>query len=90
MQQSILVSGITGFLGSHTAEKLINSGFHVIGLKRLDSDLWRCKEFQHKITWVNIDQYELFKDELKKYSFETIIHAAWIGVESKSRDDLNE
>ena len=90
MQPTVLITGITGFLGSHIAENLVNNGIQVIGLKRIDSDVWRCNEFEDKITWVNIDKNGFFKDELKRYSFDTIVHGAWIGVEAKTRDDWDE
>lgn len=90
MQPTILITGITGFLGSHIAENLVNNGIQVIGLKRIDSDIWRCKEFEDKIIWINIDKDGFFKDELKKYSFDTIVHGSWIGVEANTRDDWDE
>ena len=90
MPQRILITGITGFLGSHIAENLVNNGLQVLGLKRKDSNIWRCEGFKEKIIWVDIDEYGLFEEKLEKYSFESIIHAAWIGVGSKSRNDWNE
>lgn len=83
----VLITGITGFLGSHIAENLIANNIQVIGLKRESSDIWRCQEFTSKIIWVDIDNEGLFNEELKKYSFDTIIHAAWIGVESDDRNN---
>mgnify|MGYP000489224517 CR=1 FL=1 len=32
MQESIFVTGVAGFIGSHTAERLSDSGYHVIGV----------------------------------------------------------
>ena len=90
MQPTILITGITGFLGSHIAENLVDNGIQVIGLKRKGSDVWRCEGFEDKIIWVEIDNEGFFKDELKKYSFDTIIHGAWIGVDSNSRDNWSE
>ncbi|WP_269241695.1 NAD-dependent epimerase/dehydratase family protein [Flavobacterium limnophilum] len=90
MQPTILITGITGFLGSHIAENLVANNIQVIGLKRKDSDVWRCEGFKDKITWVTIDENGFFEDELKKHSFDTLIHGAWIGVESNSRDDWKE
>lgn len=90
MPQTVLITGITGFLGSHIAENFVGYGIKVIGLKRKGSDVWRCKGFEDKISWVEIDNEGFFKDELKKYSFDTIIHGAWIGVESNSRDNWDE
>ena len=86
----VLITGITGFLGSHIAENLVANNIEVIGLKRNDSDVWRCEEFKDKIQWVAIDDNGFFENELKKYSFDTVIHGAWIGVESDTRDNWNE
>lgn len=83
----VLITGITGFLGSHIAENFVANNIEVIGLKRKGSDIWRCQEFETKIQWVDIDDEGLFKEELKKYSFDTIVHGAWIGVESNERDN---
>ncbi|WP_321294861.1 GDP-mannose 4,6-dehydratase [Marinifilum fragile] len=35
-KQSILVTGCAGFIGSHMCEKLINLGYHVVGLDNFD------------------------------------------------------
>ncbi|WP_321514990.1 GDP-mannose 4,6-dehydratase [Marinifilum fragile] len=35
-KQSILVTGCAGFIGSHLCEKLINLGYHVVGLDNFD------------------------------------------------------
>jgi UDP-glucose 4-epimerase len=83
----ILITGITGFLGSHIAEKLIEAGFSIIGLKRPSSDAWRCDSYSHKIHWVVIDENKSFQTELSNLSIESIIHCAWIGVEASERDD---
>jgi UDP-glucose 4-epimerase len=88
--RKVLITGITGFLGSHIAENLVANNIQVIGLKRKDSDVWRCQEFKDKIQWVAIDENGFFEDELKQYSFDTVIHGAWIGVESYTRDNWNE
>ena len=85
----VLITGITGFLGSHIAENIVTNNIEVIGLKRKGSNIWRCQEFSDKIHWVDIDNEGLFKEELSKYSFDTIIHGSWIGVESNERDNLS-
>lgn len=88
--RNVLITGITGFLGSHIAENLVANNVQVIGLKRKNSDVWRCEGFKDKIQWVTIDENGLFKDELINCSFDTVIHGAWIGVESNTRDIWNE
>lgn len=82
----ILITGITGFLGSHIAENLIDN-FNVIGLKREKSNIWRCLEFKDKVTWIDIDGEKDYIKKLTSYSIDMIIHGAWIGIESFERDD---
>lgn len=88
--RKVLITGITGFLGSHIAENLISSNISVIGLKRKNSDIWRCNKFKDKIDWVEIPDNGSFIKQLTSHSFDTIIHAAWIGVESNDRDNWSE
>jgi UDP-glucose 4-epimerase len=82
----ILITGITGFLGSHIAENLINN-YNVIGLKRKNSNVSRCEEYKDKVIWIDIDGEKDYTKELTNYFIDTIIHGAWIGVESNERDD---
>lgn len=82
----ILITGITGFLGSHIAENLINN-YNVIGLKRKNSNISRCEEYKDKVIWIDIDGDNDYIKELTNYFIDTIIHGAWIGVESIERDD---
>jgi nucleoside-diphosphate-sugar epimerase len=86
----VLITGITGFLGAQIAENLILNNIEVVGLKRKNSDTWRCTEFKDKIHWVVIEEAGTFKDELLKHSFDTIIHGAWIGVEANHRNNWTE
>lgn len=86
----VLITGITGFLGSHIAENLIASDITVIGLKRKDSNTWRCKGFEDSVHWVDIDEHGLHEKLLSEIDFDTVIHGAWIGVESDLRDNWIE
>ena len=81
----ILITGITGFIGSQIAELLVQNNFKVIGLKRSHSDIWRCEEIKEKIIWVDVDCDDDYKKHLENLGFETLIHCAWIGVESNER-----
>jgi UDP-glucose 4-epimerase len=81
----ILITGITGFIGSQIAELLVQYNFKVIGLKRRHSDIWRCEEFKEKIIWVDVDCEDDYKKHLENIGFEILIHCAWIGVESNER-----
>jgi nucleoside-diphosphate-sugar epimerase len=84
MHRKVLITGITGFLGSHIAEKYINNGYQVIGLKRQSSDIYRCSKFENKVTWINVES-ENWKEKIKQNNPQIFIHSAWNGVEANSR-----
>lgn len=88
--RKVLITGITGFLGSHIAEALVDDCVHVVGLKRPNSDIWRCKGFEEKIDWVDLDDKGVWINTLVRKVPDVIIHAAWIGVESQDRDNWTE
>ncbi len=86
MKEVILVTGVTGFLGSHIAEALLKNGYQIIATRRKNSDLQRCKEFTDRLTWIDVDD-EAWQQKLIDLRPAQVIHAAWSGVENKDRDD---
>src|SRR5476651_336808 len=82
----ILITGLTGFLGSAIAEEFLAREHQVIGLKRKDSDIWRCVDFADKIVWVNVDE-NLWQEEVLKFAPSFFIHSAWGGVSAKDRQN---
>lgn len=88
--KKILITGATGFLGSHIAEELINQGFKVVALKRSTSNIWRCASFNEKIQWINCDNFIDAEPEIIKCNPEILIHAAWNGVSASTRDNWVE
>ncbi len=88
--RTILMTGVSGFLGSHIARHLIANDYDVIALKRTSSKLDRCKDFSDRITWIN---YEELHSNLENILFkrpETFLHVAWSGVKSNDRDEWRE
>ena len=90
MSIKILLTGTSGFLGSHIAEYLVRFGFELIALKREQTDLSRCKLFKKKINWINIDENGIWKEKVIDLRPNYIIHSAWIGVDSVDRDDITK
>jgi nucleoside-diphosphate-sugar epimerase len=87
MNKTILLSGITGFLGSHIAEKLLFHGYSIIALYRSSSDMDRCKEFKAKVHWINVDK-DSWKDSIiSEFQPCAFIHSAWYGVTADKRDN---
>ena len=55
----VLLTGATGFLGSHLLKALVSKGYEVVVLKRSTSDMWRLKGFEHTFKSYDIDQVPL-------------------------------
>lgn len=52
---TILLTGATGFIGSHLLEALLKSGYRVVILKRTTSDCWRINHLLDQVTAYDID-----------------------------------
>jgi nucleoside-diphosphate-sugar epimerase len=84
MHKKVLITGASGFLGSHIAEKFLIQGWKVIGLKRISSNLWRCEDFVDQIEWLDVDS-EKFSEQIIDLCPDVIIHSAWGGVAANDR-----
>jgi nucleoside-diphosphate-sugar epimerase len=51
----VLITGISGFIGSHLARRLVEEGADVYGLVRNSSNLWRIQDFKSQIKLHYID-----------------------------------
>ncbi len=75
MQKKILLTGATGFLGSHLLESFISQGFEIVILKRTTSDTWRIAQLLDKVKFYNIDEISL-KKIFEEFEPEIIVHTA--------------
>jgi nucleoside-diphosphate-sugar epimerase len=82
----VLLTGATGFIGSHLAEAVLAAGYELVALRRTSSDLRRLVDVQTQVKWVNSDDAD-WKAQLLAYQPEIFIHAAWLGVSAGQRDD---
>jgi len=71
----ILLTGATGFLGSHLLPKLVERGHNVIILKRSFSNTWRIKDIISKLKNYDIDKIDLEK-VFQENKINVIIHLA--------------
>ena len=87
---TILLTGATGFLGSHLLKALVNKGYKVVVLKHSTSDMWRLKGFEHTFKSYDIDQVPLRKAFEEQY-IDTIIHTACVyGRKGESMQQILE
>lgn len=85
----ILLTGATGFLGSHLAEGLYNAGHELLLTRRSTSDIWRCASFEKNVKWTNTD-LDTFEYDVCNFKPNIIINSAWRGVSVIDRDSWTE
>jgi nucleoside-diphosphate-sugar epimerase len=78
MKKKILITGITGLIGSNTARLLLNTFDELHALVRPGTAQSRLADFQDKVNIVPLDLADIpkMKEFLKDNSFDTIIHIA--------------
>lgn len=76
MSKVILLTGATGFLGSHLAKTLLKQGYQVIILKRSFSDTWRINDILSQLICFDIDLCKIDQPFKQIENISAIIHAA--------------
>jgi CDP-paratose synthetase len=72
----ILITGVTGFIGSRMAIKLIKDGHIVFGLLRKTSNIQRLAGFENAITFIYIEEDNINNVISENSDIRVIIHAA--------------
>jgi len=86
---NILITGATGFIGSHLVERLIKEKKHkLIIIKRKTSNIWRIKEFIDKCLVYDYEDFVDLENIFKENKIDLIIHLAAKYV--KQENDMNE
>lgn len=76
MSKTILITGGTGFLGSHLIRSLINNHYQVIALKRSFSNTEKIEDLVDKISCYDLDKCNLEKPFQDFTKIDTVIHLA--------------
>lgn len=86
----ILLTGATGFLGSHLLRSLIKNNHEVVVIKRSTSDCWRIKQLLGSTIEYNLDECFIEKIFAKERP-SVIIHTACLyGKKGESKEELVE
>jgi len=86
--KKILITGATGFLGSHLLPALIEKGYNIIILKRSFSNIWRIQNIFSQIKSYDIDKVSIEKI-FDENEIRCIIHLA-TDYGKKSDNDIIE
>jgi len=73
--RTLLLTGATGFLGSHLLKALLNASYKVIILKRSTSNTWRIVNLLNKVTSYDIDRVPLIQ-AFEDQHIDAVIHTA--------------
>lgn len=73
--ETVLLTGATGFLGSHLLKGLLEETYRVVILKRTFSDTWRIEHVLDKIRTYSIDKVPL-EEVFKENKIDAVINAA--------------
>jgi CDP-paratose synthetase len=73
--KNLLLTGATGYLGSHLAKALVSNGYNVYILKRKSSSLKRLNDILDKVVLLNIEDVDL-EDFFACSEIDAIIHSA--------------
>ncbi len=88
----VLLTGISGFIGSHLARRLVAEGANVHGLVRKSSNLWRIQDIREQIRLHHADlrNYEAVKNAIKESQPKKIFHLAACVDVSRSFEVLDD
>ncbi len=73
--KTILLTGATGFLGSHLLRQLLAENHNIIVLKRSFSNTWRINDLLEKVQHYDLDQTDIAVP-FKENNIEVVIHTA--------------
>jgi CDP-paratose synthetase len=72
---TLLITGASGFLGSHLTARLIRAGYRVVITKRCTSDLRRLRGLESEIEAIDIDATPV-ESLFDRWSIDAVIHCA--------------
>ena len=85
----VLLTGATGFIGSHLLEVLLSNGFDVTIIKRSTSNIHRIEPYLNRIEVFNIEEVALESIFLKS-KFDTVVHLATCYIKNDAEANIKE
>jgi CDP-paratose synthetase len=89
-QSTIIMTGATGFVGSHVLELLVRNRYKVAILKRSSSDTWRISKIINEVVAYNINTTSLEKPFQENEIFGVIHLATCYGRDNETSSQMME
>ena len=89
MTRRVLITGGTGFIGSHLVEELVNKKYRPIVLKRSYSNLSRISKYLNAVDFYDLDKITL-EDIFKKEVVDAVVNLAVFYRKEHSYGDIDE
>ncbi len=89
MTRRVLITGGTGFIGSHLVEELVNRKYRPIVLKRSYSNLFRIFKYLNAVDFYDLDKVTL-EDIFKREVVEAVVNLAVFYRKEHSYGDIDE
>ena len=74
-KKTVLLTGATGFIGSHLLEELLKLSYRPVLIKRSTSDTWRIDQWLDRCDWYDIDKVSL-GEVFGKHKIDAVAHLA--------------
>ncbi len=88
--KKILLTGATGFIGSHLLETLLDGRYNLVVLKKKNSSMWRVERLKPRIKFYNVDESDL-ESAFESNNIDCIIHLATFYKKfHENEDDVRE
>ena len=88
----VILTGATGFLGSHVVRCLLNHGCSVAVVQRPQSDPWRLSGvLPHlRVIGADLESISAVTNEILAFRPDVVVHLAWYGVGNEYRNDPHQ
>lgn len=88
MKQKVLITGASGFVGSHLVESAVRAGYDVYAAIRASSNVRHLSSLPVRWLTLSTSDVELLTSQLAEHQFEYIIHCAG-STKAKTENDYN-
>jgi len=72
-QETLLITGASGFLGSNLVRECLTNNYRVLAYKRQNTNLWRLRDIAEKVVWFDVDELD---KPFSQFKINHVIHCA--------------